>query len=366
MSKLKANPPLSIGVELSGSRFHHSTSLDWLQVDFRGYFENSKYLEIKDTYKKTSVFNKVYEIREKNNYIASMVNEPIEAFIPKNMNLIKLINRELYYGKPVSNLIAIGLDLKLVNYAASRIDFAIDFNTFLFGYKPVTFIKDFINGKIIKRGLKRGSVSFDYQKDSMLHEIKFMKKDAKMSIKLYNKSKEMREVKNKPYIVESWIREGLDLTKDVWRLEFSIHLPKFSITNKETKEIHKFNYKLLDDKMYLNTVINALISKYFDFRYDTKVKDIRDKPRVKLFPFPTAYSVAFERCQAKSTTQKDVKFLSMLQSVNNEVREIRPYLSHNIDELVSYYEHTRALNIKVEPKGLPVKPLIYTQRKLNI
>ena len=364
MEKVKS--PLSIGVEISGYRFHHSTTLDWLQVDFRGYSEKSQYLDIKDTYKKTSVFNKVYEIREKKVYIASMVNEPIEDFLPANMNLIKLINRELYYGKPISNLLSIGLDLKLTNHAASRIDFAIDFNTFLYGYKPITFIKDFINGKILKRGLRRGNIAFDYSKEEMLHEIKFMKKDSNMSVKLYNKTKEMREVKNKPYIIESWINNDLDITKDVWRLEFSIHLPKFSITDKDTGEISKFDYTKLDSKVYMNTVINALISKYFDFRYNTNIKDISDMPRVKLFPFPTSYSVAFERNEAKSSTAKDVKFLSMLQSVNNEVREIRPYLSHNIDELVSYYENTRQLNIKIEPKSLPCKSLISVQHKLSI
>jgi len=362
----EAKSPLSIGVEISGNRFHCNTTLDWLQCDFRGYFEKCRYLQEIDMKTKTSVFNKVYQIWDKKDYIASLVCQPIEKFLPENMNLIKMINRELYYGRPFEQLQAIGLDSGLSLHAASRIDFAIDFNTFKYGYKPVTFIKDFINGKIIKRGLKRGNIAFDYSKVAMLHEIKFMKKDANMSIKLYNKSKEMQEVKSKPWIIESWRNAGIDMTKDVWRLEFSVHLPKFSITDKRTGEISKFDYTKLDSKDYLNYVINALISKYFDFRYNTKIKEVADMPKVDLFPFPTCFNVAFERCKAMESTQKDVKFLSMLKTVNNEVREIRPYLAHNIDELTAYYEHTRALNIKVEPKSLDRNriPHTYKQSKL--
>lgn len=46
----------------------------------------------------------------------------------------------------------------------------------------------------------------------------------------------MAEVKQKNYIADLWRKEGLDLSKDVWRLEFSLTSGAFDWVDSETGE----------------------------------------------------------------------------------------------------------------------------------
>jgi hypothetical protein len=339
--KNKSKSPLSIGADLSGFRFRSVTTLDWLQLHSVGTLEKSLKFSTIDKLQSTSVFKKLYEVWDEKYYIASIVSEPIEDFLPPDMNLIKLINRELYYGKPVEKLIAISLDHKLIPYQPSRIDFSIDFNTFINNYKPTTLIKDYVNNKILKMGAKQGYINFSNKKLFISNAIKFKNKESKISVNLYNKSLEMREVKRKPWIEQSWKDGGLDITQDVWRLEFAIHMPKFSYLNQDTGEQGVFDYKQLDGKAYLNNIIMVLISKYFDFRRNTGIKDMSDMPKVKLFPHIDCCKIAFERCNCLESDLRDQKFLKSLKKLNIEVREINQGLSESAANLIHYYKKSR-------------------------
>ena len=61
-----------------------------------------------------------------------------------------------------------------------------------------------------------------------------MKPESNVDTYLYNKTKEMQDKKYKPWIVEAWKRAGIDTSKDVWRLEFSLHNPRFIVRDNIT------------------------------------------------------------------------------------------------------------------------------------
>ena len=341
--KLKAKPPPSIGADFSGFKHYCSTCIDWLQIDSRGTLKNSHFFITLDTEKKTSVFNKLYQIYENNNYVASIVSEPIEDFLPTDLNLIKLINKELYYQNPIQRIISLSLDHNLTPWRPSRIDIAIDFNTFLGGYLPQNLIKDFFKCKYLKTGTTDFIIQGKQETTQNLHYLKFHKKDSNVDTYLYNKSKEMREVKNKPWITERWEKCGIDMTKDVWRLEFAIHNPHFCYTNKETGEQKQFNYLGLDDQNYLNEILRVLISKYFDFRINTGIKEKRDMPKLKLFHNIKDIKLDFDRPLTKESNKADRNFIKKLKELNNEVREISLNLGTASDELITYYKKTRRI-----------------------
>lgn len=343
MTKKNDFLPLSIAEDFSGYQHKVNTCIDWMQIDSRGVIQKCDGNDLKDTGKSTPVFKKIYEFWQQNYYVASIVSEPIMKELPQNLNLIKLINRELYYYKPVERINKISNSIGLLPYRPSRIDFAIDFNTFLGGYKPDTLIKDFFKCKYLKKGHTRFIIQGNQTNITTPHYLKFSQKHSNVDTYLYNKSKELVEVKNKPWIRKAWENAGFDTTQDVWRLEFAVHNPRFNFINKTTGESGIFNYVMLDDKEYLNNVIGSLINKYFDFRRNTGIKEIADMPKVKLFHFINDFTIQFDKNTAEETDRGDRLFLRKLKELNNEIRKDNIYLSDNAVSIINYFKKTRQI-----------------------
>jgi hypothetical protein len=335
--------PLSIKAEISGYRHRSVTCLDWLQMDSRGTIQISEKYPIKDTYKSTLVFKKLYEIHNHNFYVASLVSQPIASFLPRDLNLIKMLNKELYYYRPCFRLNTIIHEIGLLPLQPSRIDLAIDFNHFAYGFKPETLIYNFFNNKFLKVGMTNYIINGNQEKFNKTHYLKFTKKDCNVDVYLYNKSKELREVKNKPWIAEMWKRAGLDLSKDVWRLEFSLHNPRFIVRDNVTGITDRFNWLMLDNKEYLNTVIYSLINKYFDFRRNTYIKDRKAMPKVKLFMGINDTTITWDRSASMVSNKADKLFLKKLGLLNDEVREIYTDIEKDTNSVINYFKITRGL-----------------------
>jgi hypothetical protein len=339
----KGKPPLSIGAEISGRSHHLTTCCDWLQIDSRGMLQNAENYTLVDTHKSTLVFHKLFEIFEKEHRIASLVNTPIAKFLPHDMNLVKLLNNELYYFKPSFRLNKIIQELSLFALQPSRIDLAVDFNSFAFGFTPQNLIKSFFNDKFCKVGITKYVIDGEQVGHNITHYLKFHKPNCNVDVYLYNKSKEMREVKHKPWIVEHWKRGGLDLTKDVWRLEFSMHNPRFIVKDNISGYTDRFNWLRLDEKNYLNTVINVLINKYFDFRRNTGIKDIKSMPKVQLFTNIKDTTMIWDRSDTKESNKADLYFLKKLHQLNNEVRDLYTDIEKDTNSVINYFKETRGL-----------------------
>ncbi len=340
----KSSQPLSITVEILPKQNTSIPTLDWLQFNFDGTFEESKKYESKYLQMSTRIFKNIIEVWQKKWRRATIVNQPFSSVIPPNTNLIKLDNRELYYTHPVNRLIEIGASYNLKYKSCSRIDIALDFNCFYNNLHPATMINNFLTNKFIKVGMKTFIVQGKQSDNLDCHYLKFTSKKATISAYLYNKSKELRDVKKKNYIIKHWEDSGLNTNIDVWRLEFSIHTNKFNIINKNTGNIEQFDALLLDNEFYRKQLLTALINKYWNFKYKDNHKKIAQKKDVKFFTnISNAYDIQFLR-EDKDTGRADLIFYNKLKDVNNEVREISKYLTASTNSILSYYEESR--NIK--------------------
>ena len=322
----KTNCPLNVADNFSGSNSRAVTSIDWLQIDSRGTLIPSHHFLTFDTEKSTAIFKKLYMIYDEKNYVASIVSEPFmtggETGLPPNLNLIKLINRELYYEKPVSRIVAISLDHNLQPYRPSRIDVCVDFNNFLQSFKPETLIKGFLYDRFMKKGTRNYIVQGKQDGKNIPHYLKFSKPRSNVDTYLYNKSHEMREVKLKPWIVERWEHGGLDMTEDVWRLEFAIHNPAFNYTNTTTGETKMFNYENLDNPAEVSEIIRVMISKYFDFRRNTGIKEVSDMPKIKLFSGIKDCKIDFTRPTSVESDKADRNFIKRLKELNKDRKSV--------------------------------------------
>ena len=224
---------------------------------------------------------------------------------------IRLCNESCYHDNPIDEIRTFILTYDFVYKSIARIDICLDFNTFDNGWTPQRFINSYMRSHISKVNQTNvschGSDNWDGRS---FNSLKWGAVTSPISTKLYNKTLEMKQGEDKSYIRQWWqcggdfvgmaIKPedvtGLDMTKEVWRLEFSIKAQaqarKRKSGNEEKFTLHLFDY---DTKEKLWQRFCELYEMYFDFRkkeyvYDEKkqerhLKRKYDCKRIKLFDF---------------------------------------------------------------------------------
>lgn len=222
-------------------------------------------LKLEDT--GTAYFRELYTIYYGDSVIGTFENIPRPGFLDPNLVKIKLDNSINYCHDVylvVKDLIE---DFQLIFKNFSRLDYAIDFQE-LPGFKSVqSFLQGIASGNIRMKG-KQTEVykeAVTYQYDLKLWRdcdeitgVAFGKRISGLRTSIYNKTKELRRQKDKPYIREAWAqRQGFDSSKDVYRLEFSCKKPRWENISDEGETIGGFEgIELLK---YINEYANFLI-----------------------------------------------------------------------------------------------------------
>ena len=115
-----------------------------------------------------------------------------------------------------------------------------------------------------------------------------------MSTKLYNKTLELRQGEDKPYIRQAWETAGLNTSQDVWRVEFSLSAQMQTLKSLKSGEMFKKSIIHYDSRERLLKQFYILAAKYFDFRTllcnrksDGKLVYVRKYlcPKLELFRF---------------------------------------------------------------------------------
>lgn len=151
---------------------------------------------------------------------------------------VRLCNRSCYMQEAARVL---DLFLSQSGFAfqrISRIDICYDFEHFDYGDDPQRFVQRFMAGRYSK--INQANISahgLDQWDGRFWNSISWGSKKSMVGTKLYNKTKELREVHDKPYIRQAWYAAGLvdDFTTlertapdgtrykpQIWRVEFSI------------------------------------------------------------------------------------------------------------------------------------------------
>lgn len=335
--------PLSKTAEFLHPPLSKCLSVDWLQLDMRGLLQNSALYQKVTKEFHTRHFQQITEIFKGAFRIATVAHTPLSEILPPELNLVKMENRELYYNQPVTRLLQCGESFSLSYKSVSRLDLCIDFHEFNNKLSPVQFIRNFLNNKYRKVGANQFTCIGQQLNTMEYSYIRFSKKTSNISVYLYNKSKEMREVKKKNYIVSKWKKSGLDISRDIWRLEFSIHNAKFDFFDKITGVLEPFTLPMLDRPEYLDLCIATLLNKYFCFYLNTNTRKENCKTRLELFDTDYTHLDIKFRDESKSTNRSDIIFLNSLRGLNNELRSINRGEAEYTKALIKYYKTTRKL-----------------------
>lgn len=105
-----------------------------------------------------------------------------------------------------------------------------------------------------------------------------------IQVQIYNKTKELREVHMKKYIVDTWQRAGLDIDDDVWRVEIRIASAGQELQNLENRQMTRLTCNDILTQAQIEEVFFAYAEKYFKFyRFDPDIVKVQNMPRLQLF-----------------------------------------------------------------------------------
>ena len=103
-----------------------------------------------------------------------------------------------------------------------------------------------------------------------------------VQVQIYDKSKELREVKMKHHIVQSWKDAGLDLDKPVYRIEFRITNRGKMLKNLETGKYYNLSVNEILCQQQLEQLFYDYSEKYLKFFINDGHEKLQNCPRLRI------------------------------------------------------------------------------------
>lgn len=321
-------------------------NIDWLQLNCipanKGFFQLSKQFTSKKMNYQTRHFKIVEEVFDKGRRIATIARQPHSKIIPAPTLLIKFDNW-LLYQKDLHLYIKNFIDKNnLVLSNISRIDLCIDFERFSNNDHPAEFIKKFINCVYLKNGKAKFKIAGEHEFYNSFDYLRFGTNTSDVCSYIYNKSKELQQVKEKAYIRDAWIDAGLK-TDDTWRLEFSLKSSAKELINKSTGECLDVNNLEIINSVNLNLLFNSLLRKYFRFHINDNTMNKSRMAEVELFIGCETEFTMQDKTSKFESNRSDKIFAKKLNELNNELRGTDFNLSIYSTEMLHGFVHTRGL-----------------------
>lgn len=281
-------------------KYNYCVAVDWLEVCCYGSglregfcVIDGRRFEVYRTDKETALFRNLFEIKSHNLVIAEVKQNPRTTAIRKGLTLVKLSNRVLYSEQWAPLLIQLLKMLNLRYHGITRIDIAYDCNYYSDGRNPRKFLRDYVMKPLDEVGgiYLAGCKSFNaYGRKSIssngtFNYLSFHSNNSKRRGYIYDKSLELQEKKDKPWIRKMWEDNGLvnDDKHHVWRSEISLRGDGSQLLNLDTGELFKLHIKYLDAYTQIVKLFHFYAGKVFDFRINSGQKNRRNFTRLNLF-----------------------------------------------------------------------------------
>lgn len=315
-------------------------------------------------------------------FIGTVTFNPTSKNIDPDMVVFKADNALLYESDGVPRIMAAVIGLGLEFRSIARIDIACDFNEFYNGLLPRNFMASLFQRKYVKVGLnkafavvdfgyyatdKEGSLAVfnrmpDFEKskgyreweDAWIKErnaeieptgLPLITKEAlkkyevlptssaridaltwgktgrAIQVQMYNKTKELQEVKMKRYIVEAWKEAGLDISRDVWRVEMRIQLQGKQLVNLTTGE--SFTLSTIDilTAEQIQELYKSYAEKYFKFYINDGHAKVQNCKQLQLFSWCEPAICRPKRVGRGSPTKYILSLANRLQAMGYEAKQ---------------------------------------------
>lgn len=345
----------------------YAISLDWMQYycersmnEIPATFSTTRGMyEVEKQSYSTNLWLDVYIIRHRGREFATLCMNPRNSGMPERGCTLKLANRVLYSHEWLSESKQIMAEMGLRYKGITRVDVAYDCNVLAGGRSVPQFLMQYFShapyceGHIIRSGSRKVTINATRSNKGSV-EISAMRwgsKGSDIGAYAYNKSLELREVKDKPWIRETWEKAGLIdsfneaewaklsekekqrkieqgdvqsyIENPVWRFEISIKAHGKDLLNLDTGELFKLDINYFEQQNAVENLFYTYAAKVFDFRMSTGQTTIRNYPPLKIFEMSQAVTERPVRVSLLADTGRTEKMivnrLEALQSVYSDV-----------------------------------------------
>lgn len=339
--------------------YPYAINVDWLQVFCHDgntgnlasiYFEKSAY-EFQLLPHGSRHFKELWEVHnEDGDKYAIIQRVPHSSIISADGAIIQLCNRELYRPHYAAEFLLFLSAHKFSYKSISRLDVCFDSNVLRNRLRHSTFITKIMQGLVLKNN--QSGVQWNFSsianvgKPMECNSCSFGSKSSGVSTKMYNKTLEMKEQTNKPYISENWVCNGLNVNEDVWRIEISIKSDSSTTIRTESGEIFRISADSLKMQNMVEDIFFSYAKKYFSFKTNTGRKNKTRMPEFLIFPderIATLHPVRITEC--KDSGRGDRIFLKKLLSLQNEFAKADNQTFTALKEVINTFTLTRNLEV---------------------
>ena len=220
---------------------------------------------------------------------------PRQSCVDRRSAHLKIDNQTLYCSEWPRMLSTIMRAIGFSFLRLSRVDIAADFEYFANGRLPLRFVQDYLSKPTASRPsfIRKSSNKFrafgEKTTLSVLYStLSWGTRDSAVQVNLYNKTVELQQHADKPWIRDKWRSVGLpaDFEKGryVWRVEFSLNCSTKFIRDGKLGFVREILLADVESQGRLNDMFAALLPQFFQFKYLTKtdvnkhrkVKDLQD------------------------------------------------------------------------------------------
>lgn len=270
----------------------------------------------------TRQYKELWRVILQGNEVAEVQCCPCSSILPPLSCIVKFNNRLLYQHDLWEIVDRFIRDHEMTIQNISRLDICADF--LRFECSPcIKFIADFLGSKIRRVGRGKGGAYFQHYTSknvdgcSISHldytGLSFGDKKSDSRVYMYNKSLELQQIKNKPYIKDFWRRVGLIetyagkdgkvRTRDVWRLEVSMGNKAMKFKDRNTDEVIHVSRDMIGEGADLIKLYHTMIAKLFVFiKNHDHITNVTREPRLDLWgTTPACYDRAIIRNVSCST-----------------------------------------------------------------
>ncbi len=298
-------------------------NIDWLQLNCRGVISKTTGYQIKQMEYSTRQFKIIQEIYINNKLFCTCVSCPFSSVLASDMVLLKVANEHLYSPTLFSDLDKLIRDFYLRVKGLSRLDLCCDFTEF-YNHRSVSkFLNQFMKNEVKKMGKATYKIQGMQKRRHVIDYLRFGTNNSDVSVYLYNKTKELNEVKMKPYICDCWRASGLDVEKTVWRLEFSIKSSRIKLVDEDTGVIHSIDYHSIKEAHFKELIFSALLKSYFSFRTNSGCRNVSREKNIKLFEDKYLTTRRYRFSGLGDATRADKIFVKKMEETNCQLRNIK-------------------------------------------
>lgn len=324
------------------------------------------------------------------------------AILPINACHIRLCNRTCYRDDAAQIMEEFLQRYEYTLQRISRLDVCLDFEKFDRGDDPQKFLQRYIAGKFAKINQANISVhGLDRWDGRYWNSVKWGSQKSMVTTKFYDKTKELQEESDKPYIRQAWYlcklvddwrtlekygADGVPYKPKIWRVEFSIKSHEknwFVIENpyntKPKLRSIKHTLAMYHTRIQLCDVFFSLAEHYFHFKHveyidgksDSHDRQLqrKDRCRDKVLFDTTEKNVTYKVAAVNTSAKKTVLWERLLRYLcKYQVTVTSPRLNKAINEVRESIElkmHTEDVVSHLDEDTIRILQLLIAQRMKN-